>query len=460
MFVETNDIESVIVNIDGLIKIDGDRLVDPRFIIRNSEIDSSRIAVENDVNQTLAYLVTQYHLQVVSSLFEGKIRSILRRCFNLPPEVDVFPATDSTEQFILKRPMTRALFSSGTKPCNSVYLCGDTGTIFQAQSLRIGTIFWDHPTMDDSERAELLEKGPDFIINTGQQLIDVFEKRYLGYLGEVLSTPGEFFGSTPDNTYVEILAFPNREFPSFSIQVSGRYFRKNDPRNRKHALSLRILNSKNYMERHKRIFSLIIGHMILHVVGDEFDYLTRVPPKPGEEEDRLKEQIQYIPTMSFGDKRISTDKIRADLLRCGREYIPQKEIGDYEARRENVRAAFEVTDDVNGKSVIVIDDIVTSGSTLMEITKMLHEAGAKRIVPMALSYHPENLSPTREILNCRECGEELVPRHRKEDGSPFYGCPNYFKTNCKGLLEFSSGVRELNERIELEELEPFEDIEF
>ncbi|MBW2066777.1 MAG: ComF family protein [Deltaproteobacteria bacterium] len=460
MFVETNDIKSVIVNIDGLIKIDGQRQICPQSLIRNSGVDISQVGFESEVSEALKYLADRYNVRVVSSFSESELRDILAFCFDPPLVVERFPALNSLEKTVLTWPISRAVVSCGTKPCESVFLCGDITTISQAQSLRLGTIFWEPESMEESDRISLLKKGPDFIVENGQQMVDVFEGQYLGYLAEVASSPRWFFGKPRKGQYVNIISFPNSESPQHAIHVGGRYFKKDDPRNRKHALSLRILDSKKRMHRHKGQFARIIGEMVLHLVGDEFDCVTRAPPKPNEAEDRMREQIEYIPRLELHGKKIGAERIRPGLLKCLREYIPQKEIGSYEARRDNVRGAFGVDGDVRGKAVVVVDDITTSGSTLMEISGLLFQEGAKRVIPMALSYHPENLTPSEEILQCPSCGSVLVPRHNNKDGSPFYGCREYFETKCNGSMKFVDGVRELNNKIELEEWEEFEDIEF
>ena len=42
-------------------------------------------------------------------------------------------------------------------------------------------------------------------------------------------------------------------------------------------------------------------------------------------------------------------------------------------RRENIKNAFEIINPINAKDILIIDDILTSGSTLSEVTKTIHK---------------------------------------------------------------------------------------
>lgn len=57
---------------------------------------------------------------------------------------------------------------------------------------------------------------------------------------------------------------------------------------------------------------------------------------------------------------------------------PQKALGA-QARRRNVRGKFYTTHDLRDKTVLIIDDIMTTGSTLSECALALRNAGAKAV---------------------------------------------------------------------------------
>jgi predicted amidophosphoribosyltransferase len=50
-------------------------------------------------------------------------------------------------------------------------------------------------------------------------------------------------------------------------------------------------------------------------------------------------------------------------------------------RQENVKGAFAVSDParVKGKSVLLVDDLYTTGSTVKECARVLIKAGARRV---------------------------------------------------------------------------------
>ena len=47
---------------------------------------------------------------------------------------------------------------------------------------------------------------------------------------------------------------------------------------------------------------------------------------------------------------------------------------------KNVKGAYQVVKNVDGKRILLVDDIYTTGSTLDECAKVLLEAGAKDVI--------------------------------------------------------------------------------
>ena len=62
---------------------------------------------------------------------------------------------------------------------------------------------------------------------------------------------------------------------------------------------------------------------------------------------------------------------------------------DRASRRRNLRGAFELRRSVVGMHVAVVDDVMTTGSTLSELAGELREAGARRISGWVVARTPE-----------------------------------------------------------------------
>jgi predicted amidophosphoribosyltransferase len=67
-----------------------------------------------------------------------------------------------------------------------------------------------------------------------------------------------------------------------------------------------------------------------------------------------------------------------DLLRRARPTRPQWDL-DRQSRQKNLAGAFWADPDALGRSVLLIDDVCTSGSSLEECGRALLRAGALRV---------------------------------------------------------------------------------
>jgi ComF family protein len=74
-----------------------------------------------------------------------------------------------------------------------------------------------------------------------------------------------------------------------------------------------------------------------------------------------------------------------DLLVRGSHATPQMKIKNYQERKNNIKGIFHINvrsdnhSDLKGKTILLIDDICTTGATLFECGKILKQNGAKFI---------------------------------------------------------------------------------
>lgn len=75
-----------------------------------------------------------------------------------------------------------------------------------------------------------------------------------------------------------------------------------------------------------------------------------------------------------------------NLLKRNRDTPTQTLLG-IEGRRNNVRSAFEVPhpDLIRGRTILLIDDVMTTGATLSELSAILKDAGAWRVFCLTLA---------------------------------------------------------------------------
>lgn len=125
-----------------------------------------------------------------------------------------------------------------------------------------------------------------------------------------------------------------------------------------------------------RVFSFYIAGMIK---GDfpqvEFDAVVSVPQRK-----KLRKN-KYDQAGALGKevaKRLSLPYIPNAL--CHTRQIERQSSLPYESRLKNVKDAFKANPDkIKGKTILLIDDVRTTGSTLNECGKALKEAGAYRV---------------------------------------------------------------------------------
>lgn len=69
-----------------------------------------------------------------------------------------------------------------------------------------------------------------------------------------------------------------------------------------------------------------------------------------------------------------------DLASCRRTRDTPPQMGlKHDARRRNVRGAFACSDEIQGQRIALIDDVMTTGTSLDELAATLKQAGAREV---------------------------------------------------------------------------------
>ena len=110
-----------------------------------------------------------------------------------------------------------------------------------------------------------------------------------------------------------------------------------------------------------------------------YDIATAVPLHTNRERERGFNQAELI----FAS--LMTEPPQRLLKRC-RETSPQYTLSAKE-RQQNLKNAFSVAEgnEFGGKRILLVDDIMTTGTTVFECAGMLKKAGAKSVIVLTLA---------------------------------------------------------------------------
>lgn len=114
--------------------------------------------------------------------------------------------------------------------------------------------------------------------------------------------------------------------------------------------------------------------------GAEFDIIAPVPLGPERRKRRGFNQSEEVARRLADTMRTSYQ----DILVRVRETPPQVGLGAVD-RRRNVQDAFSVAGDVADLSILLVDDVVTTGSTLDACALTLERAGVRRVTAVTLA---------------------------------------------------------------------------
>ncbi|MCP4651807.1 MAG: ComF family protein [Candidatus Omnitrophica bacterium] len=139
-------------------------------------------------------------------------------------------------------------------------------------------------------------------------------------------------------------------------------------------------------KNHDYLKELLASIMVsrLEKIGFEIkDYsmVTAVPTHL----DKLKER-GYNQASLLGKKLANHFKIPfTDDIIYGRKSRPAQVKLKKAQRQTGIKEAFQVKKQIKGENIIIVDDIVTTGSTITECALTLKKAGAKRITAITLA---------------------------------------------------------------------------
>ena len=134
---------------------------------------------------------------------------------------------------------------------------------------------------------------------------------------------------------------------------------------------------------HLNCFGALMAETAASAYADRFDAITWVPVS----KKRLKKRGFDQAKMLCASLCVDWHTTPQETLRKVADNPPQSGLEDAPARRANVLGVYEPVDAANiaGKRLLLVDDILTTGATLGECTRVLKAAGVADVVCLTLA---------------------------------------------------------------------------
>lgn len=167
------------------------------------------------------------------------------------------------------------------------------------------------------------------------------------------------------------------EFPESKIKLSflahwtALWYYKDDVRNS--LLRFKFGGQRGYAKSYGRLLAMKLQRM----GWEDTDILTYIPISKRRKFLRGYDQTQLIAQAVAEELALPL----ATVVKKIRHTKPQSTMGGAARRRANILGAYRLIDPsaVNGKRILLLDDIVTTGATAGECARVLLTAGAKEV---------------------------------------------------------------------------------
>ena len=134
-------------------------------------------------------------------------------------------------------------------------------------------------------------------------------------------------------------------------------------------------------------YAMFFGNCMASALGGRMkrwriQALVPVPIHPSRKRKRGYNQAQLLAEVISRQTGIP---VRNDIIARRKKTVPQKEL-DEKQRQNNLKKAFKILrNDVKLDTIVIIDDIYTTGSTIDAMTTALHAAGVSKVYFAAMA---------------------------------------------------------------------------
>lgn len=149
-----------------------------------------------------------------------------------------------------------------------------------------------------------------------------------------------------------------------------------------------LLHAMKYQKMRSvgRMLGRDLGKLIAAKDAPMFDLVIPVPLHKAKLRDRTYNQSDFI---AKGVSEIIPANVLTGAIKRTR-FTPSQTKLDKAARKENVSDAFAVNpkqaEEIKGKNIIVVDDVITTGATILECCCAVKHAGAGKVWAVSAAY--------------------------------------------------------------------------
>lgn len=144
----------------------------------------------------------------------------------------------------------------------------------------------------------------------------------------------------------------------------------------------------------ERLGEILYDNLIEEVSGIKSGFVDRalvvipVPISKNKTRTRGYNQAFHIAKGFCNKEGKKVFELRNDIIYRKVDTLPQARITNRKRRLENVRGVFNIKneEDIKSRTIIVIDDVTTTGGTINEIVKILKKSGAKKVVGFTVAH--------------------------------------------------------------------------
>ena len=300
-------------------------------------------------------------------------------------------------------------------------------------------------------KREYLKYTPDFTNKEFKNLPSILSHTRYGYAAEVIAC-NEYAKKKNLLSCEAKLKLNNGDIKNFKLYFGGRYYAKNHRYLSDDPLSTLILEFKN---KPVKAISEYFDQAIEFLRPFEtMDILTYVPLKPDEIAAHRFNRFESLEL-----NRCQHDNLElCSIVACCRSFSQKR--NDTIHRNENVKGVYAISQNIQNKKILIIDDVYSTGATITEIVKTLYEAGAAYVSALFIGVNQLTESPANlyQAPICSACGGKLQLRLNSKTNQLFWGCANYGR-GCHVTKTCEQGLQEMGwvNRLNIADFKDLED---